>query len=142
MLDETLTATEYFELCEDETVGIDFLIEILSATEASEVITRGVPYVSCIDSITKDQLDTSKVAIDSISHDEFQRLRGKKNTYESLGKGPKVYGQSCFINRSAMKMCNMDKAFFLVPCVSNKATKATKKPDLSMLCPIGNPLSE
>lgn len=44
----------------------------------------------------------------SISADAFSKARGKANPYECLGKGPRG---SAFINRSALKMANMDYCF-------------------------------
>lgn len=47
----------------------------------------------------------------SVCPDEFLRERGKVNAFECLGKGPRHYP---FINRSAMKMVNIDNIFNIV----------------------------
>lgn len=52
-------------------------------------------------------LKRAKVVCDSLGRKNFEELRGKTNYYEGLGKG-------CFLNRSAMKLVNLDYAFSLI----------------------------
>ena len=133
---ESLVSNECFE-------GENMLeIVIKSLQEANDWEDSGAlfetTYESCIEHGMKEKIDKSKAAIDMISRDEFCRLRGRYSVYECLGKGPRVYGQSCFINRSAMKMCNMDKAFHLIPALGDRKKRATiSKPNLNKLDILG-----
>jgi hypothetical protein len=52
-------------------------------------------------------LKRAKVVSNSFNRKTFEELRGKTNYYEGLGKG-------CFLNRSAMKLVNLDYVFSLI----------------------------
>lgn len=57
-----------------------------------------------VDSYLMGLLYTVKDLFSLLPENVFLHIRGKTNCYESLGKGPR----KCFINRSAMKMVNLD----------------------------------
>ena len=52
-------------------------------------------------------LRRAKAVTSSFGRKIFEELRGKTNYYEGLGKG-------CFLNRSAMKLVNLDYMFSLI----------------------------
>ena len=52
-------------------------------------------------------LRRAKVVSNSFGRKKFEELRGKTNYYEGLGKG-------CYLNRSAMKLVNLDYVFSLI----------------------------
>ena len=54
-----------------------------------------------------DILKRAKLVCNSFGRKNFEELRGKTNYYEGLGKG-------CFLNRSAMKLVNLDYIFSLI----------------------------
>jgi cap1 methyltransferase len=53
---------------------------------------------------------------------EFKIARGMFNPYECLGKGPR---QQPFLNRSALKLANLDFIFQILPCRENSETILT-----------------
>lgn len=74
-----------------------------------------------------DMLRRAKVACNSFGRKNFEELRGKTNYYEGLGKG-------CFLNRSAMKLVNLDYIFSLIEpnveidhCESSSSSAEHKK---------------
>ena len=70
-----------------------------------------------LDPSVQTRLKATKERIDTIMDKSvFYRLRGELNQYEGLGKGPRGPNESpVFVNRSAMKMCNLDHAFDFLP---------------------------
>jgi FtsJ-like methyltransferase len=62
-------------------------------------------------------LKRAKAASNSFGRKTFEELRGKTNYYEGLGKG-------CYLNRSAMKLVNLDYVFSLIE--PSSATYATR----------------
>ena len=54
-----------------------------------------------------DLLRRSKETFHSFGRKIFEEIRGKTNCYEGIGKG-------CFLNRSAMKLVNLDFEFSLI----------------------------
>ena len=61
-------------------------------------------------------LKRAKEISNSFGRKTFEELRGKTNYYEGLGKG-------CFLNRSAMKLVNLDFVFSLIePSLASYAT--------------------
>ena len=66
-------------------------------------------------------LRRAKAVSSSFGRKKFEELRGKTNYYEGLGKG-------CFLNRSAMKLVNLDYVFSLIePTLASYATSANEK---------------
>jgi FtsJ-like methyltransferase len=62
-------------------------------------------------------LKRAKAVSNSFGRKTFEELRGKTNYYEGLGKG-------CYLNRSAMKLVNLDYVFSLIE--PSSATYATR----------------
>ena len=62
-------------------------------------------------------LKRAKTVSNSFGRKTFEELRGKTNYYEGLGKG-------CYLNRSAMKLVNLDYVFSLIE--PSSATYATR----------------
>jgi hypothetical protein len=64
-------------------------------------------------------LKRAKAISNSFGRKTFEELRGKTNYYEGLGKG-------CFLNRSAMKLVNLDFVFSLIePSSASYATSSS-----------------
>lgn len=64
-------------------------------------------------------LKRAKAISNSFGRKTFEELRGKTNYYEGLGKG-------CFLNRSAMKLVNLDYVFSLIePSLASYTTSSS-----------------
>ena len=65
-------------------------------------------------------LRRAKAVSSSFGRKKFEELRGKTNYYEGLGKG-------CYLNRSAMKLVNLDYVFSLIePTLASYATSSNE----------------
>eukprot|EP01041_Mallomonas_annulata_P002778 gene2778-5471_t len=67
-----------------------------------------------------------KDAFGLLGKSQYLHIRGRVNPYECLGKGP----SRCFINRSAMKLANIDNIFHFIPSYSTKTETPFKFLDL------------
>jgi 23S rRNA U2552 (ribose-2'-O)-methylase RlmE/FtsJ len=63
-------------------------------------------------------VDQAKILSGSFPH-EFKKARGMLNPFECLGKGPR---ERPFLNRSALKLANMDHLFQILPSRDSDAT--------------------
>jgi FtsJ-like methyltransferase len=71
-------------------------------------------------------LKRAKAISNSFGRKTFEELRGKTNYYEGLGKG-------CFLNRSAMKLVNLDFVFSLIePSSASYATSSSLSTSLKI----------
>lgn len=83
------------------------VIELLRSLRATSKLSWSLHRRDLIDEELDDICKTAKERV-SARANEFSRARGKVNPFECLGKGPRG---SAFINRSALKMANMDHCF-------------------------------
>lgn len=100
----------------------------LSSGQCSYISSDGIPIESSeikFQAITGSTqlvnlLKRAKAVSNSFGRKTFEELRGKTNYYEGLGKG-------CYLNRSAMKLVNLDYVFSLIePSSATYATRSNR----------------
>ena len=113
-------AAVFFELSEKCDLSITSTTDNQSAKSVHvkyEPITGSQELVSL--------LKRAKEVSNSFGRKTFEELRGKTNYYEGLGKG-------CFLNRSAMKLVNLDYAFSLIePSITQNASSSSSSSSYS-----------
>ena len=96
---EEHTNDNSFFLTEDEDINIT-----LHLAQERNQTPQSVPHA---DVVHVELLQRAKMYLQTIDEISYRELRNEANRYEGLGKG-------CFLNRSAMKLVNLDYEFALV----------------------------